>query len=290
MSDSLATYLWGNGGSALGRRASASTNVITLTNPSDTMNFEEGMIVVASEGDGSDSSHTLQAGSTFVTVVNREAGTVTLDDASDLTGFDNDDYLFRSGDFFGDTGVVVLKGVQAFITATDSPAVLYGMTRTSDPQRLAGCRVPTAVLTAKNIEERFRVLGSYMSGRMKARGPWKGFLHPEDWSVLETVLSSRQVHAVKDDSTRFGYMKISMVVGGQVVDFFCDRFAPKGTGFLLNMKSWKLHSAGKLIQPVNGDGLTMLRKLGANDYEYRLKSYLIAMCNAPGFNGRVPLP
>lgn len=290
MADSLATYLWGNGGSALGQRASINSNTVTLATASDVMNFEEGMTVVASANDGSDAAHTLLTGSTTVASVDREAGTVTLTNAAAISGFLNNHYLFRSGDFFGNTGVVVLKGVQSFISATSSPAALYGMTRTSDPQRLAGCRVATAQLTAKNIEERFRLLGSYMSGRFKAKGPWEGYMHPEDWQTLETSLQARGIRPLKDDSTRFGYMKIQMVVGGQTVDFFVDRFAPKGHGFLLRMKNWTLHSAGKMIRPLNGDGLTMLRKSTTNDYEYRLISYLIAMCNAPGYNGRVALP
>jgi hypothetical protein len=292
MADSLATYLWGNGGGALGQIAAGgiSSETATLTNKSDAMNFEVGQVIVSSENDGSDAAHTLQTGSTYVTSVDRTAGTVTFEDISDMDSIDAGDYLFRQGDFFGNTGVVVLKGVQAYIASSDTPADLYGMVRTSDPTRLAGCRVASDDLTAKNIEERLRILGSKMSGTYKAKGPWEGFLHPEDWQILETSLQSRGIRPLKDDSTRFGYMKIQMVVGGQTVDFFVDRFAPRGTAFLLRMKNWTLHSAGKMIAPVNGDGLSMLRKSTTNDYEFRLESYLINMCNAPGYNGRVALP
>jgi hypothetical protein len=34
----------------------------------------------------------------------------------------------------------------------------------------------------------------------------------------------------------------------------------------------------------------MLRKATTNDYEFRLKSYPIHATNAPGYNGRIPLP
>jgi hypothetical protein len=288
VADNLTTYLWGLGGGALAQRASASTNVITLSTPSDVMNFEEGMTVVASSADGDDASDALRSGSTTVASVQRTDGTVTLTSAAAITSFANSDWLFRQGDFFGNTGTVVIKGVQAFITATDVPADLWGMVRTSDPQRLAGCRVASSALTGKNIEERIRLLGALMMGRYKCKGGQTGFMHPEDWQTLETSLSSRNISATKDEASKFGFMKITVVIGGQSVDIFPDRYCPKGTFFLLRLKNWKLHSPGKLIQPLNEDGLTMLRKT-TNDYEFRLVSYPILMCNAPGYNGRVSL-
>jgi hypothetical protein len=288
--DSIATYLAGNGGGALGARASAATNVITLVNPSDTANFEEGMTVVASANDGSDSAHALRTGSTTVTAVDRIAGTVTLASAAAITSFADADSLFRQGDFFGNTGVVVVKGVGAYIWPNSSPPSLYGMTRTSDVQRLAGCRVAAADLSGRNIEERLKLLGSYMAGRFKAKGPWDLYMHPEDWQTLETSVESRGIRPLEDDSTKFGFSKLRMVLGGQTVDIFPDRFFPRRTGFMLRMKNWKLYSAGKFIETVNDDGLTMLRKVGANDFELRLAGIMVHMCNAPGYSGRVDLP
>jgi hypothetical protein len=287
--DNLATYTWGNGGGALGACASIDTETVVLTDPTDAMNFEEGMVLVGSDNDGEDVTDALHSGSTYVTAVDRSAGRVTTEDISDISGFGTADFLFRQGDFYGDTGVVVIKGVQAFVAGTESPAALWGMTRTSDPQRLAGCRVPSADYSGKNIEERINILGSYMSGRFKAKGPWDGYLHPEDWQSLSTSLQSRGIRPLKDESTKFGFMAIETVIGGQSVKIYSDRFCPKGTFFLLRMKNWTMHSPGKLIQPLNEDGLTMMRK-SSNDYEFRLVSYPILMCNAPGYQGRIALP
>jgi hypothetical protein len=44
-----------------------------------------------------------------------------------------------------------------------------------------------------------------------------------------------------------------------------------------------------LIHPVTADGLTILRKGTTNDYEYRLESWPQLACNAPLYNGRVPV-
>lgn len=290
VADNFAIYQWGSGGGALGARASAATNVITLTNPQDTLNFEEGMTVVASAGDGTSGSDALRTGSTTVASVQRDAGTITLTSAAAITSFADADSLFRQGDFWGNTTVSIFKGVQAFVTSSSAPGALYGMTRTSDPQRLAGCRVPSTDYAGKNIEERIRLLGAYMSGRYKTPGGLTGFLHPEDWQNLETALSARGQRPLVDDSTRFGFMKLQVVMGGKIVDIYPDRYCPKGTFFALRLQNWKFYSPGKLIQTVNGDGLTMLRKATTNDYEFRLKSYPIHATNAPGYNGRIPLP
>lgn len=289
MSDNLAIYAWGNGGGSLGVRASASTNVITLTDPAQTLNFEEGMTVVASANDGSDSSHALRTGSTTVASVERDAGTVTLTSAAGITSFANNDNLFRQGDFFGNTGTIVMRGIQAFIPSSNPTTTLWGMTRTGDPQRLAGCRVAAADYTAKTIDERIRVLGSYMSGRYKTPGATAGFLHPEDWTTLETVMGARGIRPLQDSNTKFGFMKIDVVMGGRVVSIYPDRYCPKGTFFALRLQNWWLSSMGPLLSPMEEDGLVLLRAATSMDYEYRLVSYPILACNAPGYNGRVPL-
>ncbi len=289
MSQNLALYLFGNGGQAIGRRLSASTNDITLTNQADIANFEIGMAVVAAANDGSDAANAPRVGSTTVTAVNRVTGVVTLASAAGITAFADNDYLFRQGDFFGNTGTVVLKGIGAYIWGTDTPPALYGMTRTSDVVRLAGCRLQSAVLAGKGTEERIQLLGAYMAGVYRQQPVDSVYLHPIDWQYLSQALQSSGYRAVTDESTRFGFQVIKWAVGGKVVEIYADPFCPQGTAFALNMKSWRLHSMNKLIHPLERDGLTMLRAATNDEYEYRLISYPVLECNAPGRNGRVPV-
>lgn len=289
MSASLAIYLAGNGGCALGRRASASTNVITLTDQADCSNFEVGMTVVASSADGSGASDALRTGSTTVASVEKSSGTVTLTSAAGITSFADNDYLFRQGDFAGNTTSAILKGVAAYIYSSDSAPALYGMTRTSDPQRLAGCRVPSSVLTGKGNEERIQLLGAYMTGTYRVPGPDVLIMNPLDWQNIAIALSSYGIRDMKDDSTRFGFRVLEWTVGGKAVKLYADPYFPRGTAFALRMRHWRLWSMGKLLHPIEADGVTILRKATTDDYEYRLKSYPVLECNAPGFNGRVTL-
>jgi hypothetical protein len=291
MGDDLEGLCFGNGGGSIGRRASINSNTITLTDPLDAKNFFEDMMLVASDADGSGGSDALRdSGDHFtVTSVDYENGTVTVDSAAAISGFVDNDYLFRRGTFKGGSGVLIIHGLGSFVASTSiSVPDLYSMVRTANPYLLAGARVKTSRLTGKNIEERLRLLGSDMKSVTKPPTHW--FLNPDDWEALSTSLQSKGIRPLKDESTRFGYMALSVIAGGQEAKVFAARRCPKGTAFGVRMDTWKLFSTGKLIHPQNEDGLSMLRKSASTDYELRWLCYPVLATNAPGHNGRVPLP
>ena len=290
--ESLNLYAWGNGGGALGRISAIVGNKIYFENASDAANFEVGMIVVASDNDGSVSTHALRSGSDAVDGINRAEGYIDLDNVADITSLAVGDYLFRQGDFYGDTGTIILRGVESFITRTDTPAALWGVaaaTRAVDPQRHAGYRVASAELTGKNIEERIRILCAQGTSRFKARPFTAGFLHPEDFVVLETLMSARGIRALEDKETKFVYMKIDVVTGSGRIPIYCDRHCPRGHFFGLRMEDWFLSSVGELFHPQDEDGTVILRKYNSTNYEYRLLSYPLIACTQMLNSGRVPI-
>lgn len=290
MGQDLAAFLYGNGGLAIGRRASAATNVITLTEPADLIHFEEGQIVGASDNDGSAGTDALRSGTTTVSSVQRDAGTVTLASAAAITSFADNDYLFKVGTFAGNTTAYVIAGLQAFIHSTGTSVPnLYSMVRTSDPVRLAGCRLPSTAYASKSTLERLKLLGAYMSGRYKSNKFDTCLMHPEDWEKLEISLMSQGTRALTDDSTRFGFRVIEATLGGRAVKIYSDPYCPKGIAFLIAKQFWTLWSMGKLFSPVEEDGLNMLRASTTNDYEHRVVCYPALVTNAPLYHGRVPV-
>lgn len=291
--ENLSVYTWGNGGGALGQVAAIGpgANDITLVNPIDSQNFEIGMTTVESANDGSDSAHALRAGSTTVAGVNRATGVITFTDRSQYSALAVSDFFFRSGDF-GSTGLVIIQGVQAFITATDVPKALWGLTsaqRAVDPQRFAGCRVDPNSLNGKTYEERIKILLAQMVGRFKAKAPTAIFMNPEDFQILETLMGARGVRPLEDDSTKFGYMKIDVLTSAGRIPIYADRHCPFGTAFAFRMQNHWISSMGELLHVQNGDGLTMLRGSTSTDYEFRLISYPLYANNAPKNHGRVLL-
>ena len=292
--DSLSLYAWGNGGQACGRIGAIAGNVVTLQTPSDAANFEVNMSVVASSADGSTSTDALRdsGDSTTVSGINRATGEVTLTSVAAIAGLAVGDYLFREGDFFGDQGVIVLRGVQAYITATDTPGALWGVsaaTRATDVQRWAGCRVDPASLAGKSIDQRIKALFSQMTGRFKAKAPTACYLHPEDFDTLETVMAAKGIRPLEDESTQFGYTKIDVMTASGRIPVYTDRHVPLGNCFALREENWWISSMGELLHVQNSDGLQMLRQSTTTDYEFRLLSYPILACNAPKNNGRIPL-
>ncbi len=296
MAENLSIHLWGNGGGALGRISTVSGNTVTLTNPEQIANFERDMEVVASTADGASSSDALvdSGDSAGVSTINRTDGSMVLDAVSEISGLAAGNYLFRKSDFAGDTTVQILKGVQAFITATDVPGALWGLasaTRDNDPQRYAGCRVLAEDLNGEQIDQRIKILLARMAGRYKAKTPTGGFLHPETFLRLETLLQGTGLRSLPDDSTKFGYRKIDIVspTSSGSIPIFIDRHCPKDTFFALRMENWWISSMRELMHPQTDSNGGILLRDGSTDHEFRLLSYPLAVCNAPLHNGRVPL-
>jgi hypothetical protein len=295
-SNDLALYLFRNGGGSTGRinATYVSGNVIGLADPRDTFNFEVNEYVQASAGDGTGASDAARAGNTFITGVDAVNGTITLSNAAGITGLAANDFLFRLGNIAsGGTGALIMHGVQAYITATSAPAALWGVTRSTQVQRLSGCKVATADVNGKGIEERIQLLGAYMAGRFRAMtsgGSYECYLHPEDWQTLTISVQTRGIRPLEESDTKFGYEYIDVIAGGKRMKVFADPYCPKGNAFILRMDNWVLGSYGQLVRTLNGDGLTMLRAATTNSFEYRLQGYPEVSCNAPGFSGFVPMP
>ena len=290
-------YIWGNGGNALGQRLSISGNDVTLVKDIDAQNFEVGMNVLASANDGATVTDALRAGTAAtISGVNRATGVITATDWADITAFANSDYLFREGDFSGDSLAVIYKGVQAFITATDTPPALWGITaaqRLADPQRLAGCRVPTSQTNGKTYEERIKILLSWMSGRFKTKtSGLTGYMNGEDFQVLETLMGAKGQRSFKDDSTQFGFARIDINSAAGTIPIIVDRHCPRGTFFALRMDDWGISSMGELFRwqgAAPGSGLQLLRVYNTTNYEARIISYPLLYNRAPKNSGRVSL-
>ncbi len=254
--------LWGNGGAPLGTRASASTNVITLTSLQDAYNFHEGMTVTASADDGSLTSHTLRVGSTTVSSVDREAGTVTLASAAAITDFANSDKLFRAGTFQGNpatTGVKLFMGIQGWMpSSAPSSTLFFGVDRTNDT-RLSGTRLPSAIATGSNAE-RIRKAAAFAFQTAGAK-PRHCFVSPMQWEVLSIYLQQKGMSQIRvgNYTGTMGYDAMEMVTPNGRLAILSDRHCPETGAFLLNMDKLEFISVnGEHIKPLDRGGSAML--------------------------------
>jgi hypothetical protein len=141
--DRLGFDLFRDGYGMRGRRSSASTNVITLSNPDDARNFKVNMSVSAAQNSDGTSA---RAGSTTIAGVDTDAGTITLASAAAITSFADNDYLFAAPEVGSN-----IEGFEMLTPLTTPTATtVRGVDRTIYTSLLAGVRVND---TATSIEE-----------------------------------------------------------------------------------------------------------------------------------------
>lgn len=148
MMNDLGFDLFRDGTGGRGVRASINSNTVTLTLKTDTRNFFVGMTVVAGT-----STTALRTGSTTVTAVDYDGGTVTLASAAAITSFADADILFRQGE----TGNILMEGMASIIPLT-APALgvdsFRGKDRGVQPTLLAGCRLAADGSTPEELAMR----------------------------------------------------------------------------------------------------------------------------------------
>jgi hypothetical protein len=287
-------FLW-QGGVPQGRRSGAlSGNVITLTNAEDTYNWQVGDVLVASDATGASGSDALRSGNSAVTAVDREAGTITVADATAIGSFTANDYLFKLGQFQGNTGNTFIGGFSNYITSTSSPATLYSLVRNVEPTFLAGCRLPSALTTGKGTAERLEILLTQMKGvyQVPVRSSYRIWLNPIDWQVLQVEMRSRGVQPMQDNEAKFGFEFLKITGGGVTCKAYADQDCPEGTAFVEDPDTWTWADTGGIKPMLDGDGAYGLQRLTTGStagYEavYRLIGNQV--CRGPGHNGRVAL-
>jgi len=287
MGQKLSVDAFGNGGGAIGQRGSISSSTVTLSTISDIVNFEVGMVLNASSGDGSSTSDTLRVGDATVTDVDYNTGKFTF--TGTITDFANNDYLFRKAMFAGDvSSTAIIKGLGAWCpVSAPTSATHFGVNRTSN-SRLGGVRLAS---TLGSIADRILDLVTHQQ-MMYGVNAEMGYLNPLGWTDLSRELQSQGVRPIdkKNSDGTWNYKSLTMMTPAGEVAIEADKHCPRATCFTLAPKHLTLLSMNELVHTMNGDGLDMLRSSSANSYEIRLVGYPQLECNKPTAIARVQIP
>jgi hypothetical protein len=275
MGDSFAFDLYRQGYGQRGQRSSASTNVITLSNPDDARNFKEGMTVIA---DDTATGLSPRTGSTTIASVDEDAGTITLTSAAAITGFADSDYLFRAGD-----PGTCMEGLE-LCTPLTAPVYLSdsfrGIDRGSDVKRLAGSRLAD---TSNTIEENIGRVAIKVSQIGKKVD--ECYLNPVNFWAVARRLNAKVEYDGGGGEAKFGFETISISTPAGTVRVVSDPDCPTDRGRLINSSAHHLRTLRGLPHIIEDDGRPSLRSTNADSIEARARGWVNYIQTDPGAFG-----
>jgi hypothetical protein len=270
-----------NGGGSIGRinvYTGGATPNFTLTNPSEAVNFEVGMTLVADTDNGTGTSVPVGAVAS-VTSVDRDAGVVFLNiDA----GWNATNFVVRQGDF----GQAIL-GLESWIPQVKPPpgTIFLGVDVGSD-NRLSGQRFDGTGLTIQEA-----LIGGQSLAAREGGEVTHAFINHAKMRDLINELGAKVVYdrAQAFDAAHIGFR--SVVVDGDFgpIQVVADNTIPDDVAWLLQMDTWKLCTLGDVARILMLDGNRILRQALEDGYEVRTGMYGNLGSTAPGFNCRVTL-
>lgn len=283
---SISTQLFRNGGGARGQVAAGglTTATLTLTEANDAVFFETNMYLHASTADGT--SGAIRTGTERIAGVNRGATTATLTSTSAswdavITAIAANDYLFRAGDFG-----IAAKGLDAWLpgTAPTSGDSFFGVDRSVDPVRLAGCRYAA---TAGSSKEDTLIDAAAYLGR-EGGTPDTVFCHNSDRRDIIKNLGSKVIYDKTKSATdaSFSFKSVALETDGGTLQVVPDPNCPKGVFYMLDMSTWKIGSLKGVPHYADDDSNNMLRQSAADGIEWRLRAFWQLYTDAPGKNLR----
>lgn len=281
LSRSLSIALYGTGSGSIGQvqTSSFATTTLTLTDAEDVTKFEKGMVIVTSATNGGGSVRT---GELTIVGVDRDAGTITTSAnlSTGISAIAQNDYIFAKGDYDRK-----IKGLLAWIPSTaPSSTAFFGVDRTQDVTRLGGIRFDGSAMP---IEEAL-IKAAGRAAREGAK-PDYCFLSYSKWTELETALGSKVQYVDLKATAEVGFRGIMINGPRGPIKVVPDADCPNDRAFMLEMKTWKLYSLGKVPRLIDSDGLKMLRQATADGVEVRATYRAQLGCVAPGRNVNVQL-
>ena len=292
MTRNMANDLYKDGSGSRGVVGSGeATPTITLEDPEDIVNFELGMFIEATSGSSFGTVHTGGAAVAQITGIDRDAGTLTT--TGNWTALITDpiaagDHLFVRGDaqatFAAARKVVGLAGWLPS-TAPAPTDNFFGVDRSVDVTRLAGIRHDGS---SQSVEEAIIDTGTKMF-REGAR-PDLTLINPVQFAELAKSLQGKAEYSpVSSPDGVVSFSSLKVRTGAGEVSLLSDPNCPVNRAYMLQTNTWKLYCLGPMIELIDEDGLTMMRKAASDDYEVRFASYCQLGCNAPGKNAVVTL-
>ena len=253
--DRLAFDLFRDGNSIRGRRSSAASDVITLTDAADVRNFKIGMTIGA---DDTSTGLSPRTGSTTITAIDEDLGTITLASAAAITGFANNDYLFVAGD-----PGTCMEGFEKCtpLTAPTAGDSFRGIDRSTDVRGYAGVRVTA---TGSIIAD----LGTAaVQAGLRGKKLKMGVLNPVNFWTISQQLGAKVEYDNPGGTAEVGFEFIYITTpGGGRMKVYSDPDCPTNRGRLFDPATHHLRSLlGIPHIRKDGNGNAIMSRLTTTD-------------------------
>ena len=303
MTNNIAGELFGSGTATRGSSTAASSQngvvaggtILPLVNAQQIVQFEVGMTLVASASDGAAPS----PDNVVITAVDRANGIIsgTASAASlDAKWAIGSGIAFLSvagdiaaGGALGTGSFRAISGLAAWLPKATPSSVdsFWGVNRSVDATRLAGCRFDASAFT---IEEGMTKALAFLN--REGGKPDLCIMDFESYAALVNSLGAKvQYVQVNHDEVEVAFEGITFQSAYGRVTVLADRNCQPQTAYLLTVNTWKLRSLGKVphILTYGMEGLEGLRVGNADSLEIRIGYYGNLICSAPGWNCVVSL-
>lgn len=288
LGNSFEAALWGNGSGSIGQVASdpGTATTFTLLNTADAFNFYKNMVINFYDNSSGALGTVADGGTRVVTGVNYGTGVITVDAAIDAD-VSSDAHIVRAG-----TNDLLIKGIPAWIPATDPTDTFFGVARTLHPQMLGGWRQSYL----GSIEETVKTLDANI--RRVNQAPKTLWLSYSNFNRLEMELGARGYRMEDGSGKKFGAPSLMMTGPGGPVVVKAGPYVPGNAAFLLDMSTWRIGTLGALPHLVQDDGLTARvvgvaassgTSLAMDAVEIRYRAFWQLICDNPFANGRAEI-
>lgn len=277
MNNSLAKELWALNG-ARGQVASSTvlgSTTLVLVDKADAVSFKIGDKYKVS---GTASGGAVRTGSLTVASVSTANGTVTMTAAlnSGISAIAAGDFVFREGDYGN-----AISGVPAWIPDNDpgSGDSHFGVDRSIFPSRYAGHRLDASGMSVD------QALNELAYDIMNEGGePTHVFVNPKKLGEIANQLGSQ---VVRDDAGRadIGFDGFRLRTDGGSIMIVGDSNIKMSRGYMLQLDTWVLASAGGGAVRVLDLDSVFMRSATADAYQVRLGGYRQLGCTNPSANG-----
>lgn len=252
----------------------------TLASVEDVVRFEVGMQLQAAVPPAVPAPG---ASLVTITAINRRTGLITTDGAGGIetviAGFAAGHGVFRAGD-----GGNCAAGVAGWIPPSDPgaggvPAALFGVTRTTDPTRLAGIRITGGGGVMEEV-----VFDAVAEAHINGAQPDTLFMNSRKFAELQKSAYAKTWMTVDTDIPGIGYKALSFPTDYGDIKVLSDPNCPVSKGYLLARDSWELKSLGEFPHFATDEGLKYMRLATSDAIEFRIRGFWNLMCDKPGHN------